>query len=352
MGLFSYLKSQTLKNIDWTDASSNTMVYKFPMDGREIKIGSKLTVRESQVAIFMVKGKIADVFQPGIHTLIVNNLPILSDLLAWPRGFKSPFTADVFFVNTKQFTNQKWGTTNPITMRDKDFGTIRVRGYGSFAFRVNDAALFLKEVFGTNNAFTSEDVSSYLKSMLVASISDTIAESKISALDLACNLMEFNKVATEKIQHKFNELGLTLTNLVVENLSFPEAVEKAIDTRSSMGVLQDQMDTYVKFESAKAIGEAAKNPGMAGFGTQMGAGMAIGEMMKESLKPSSPKTEKAQTEDGVRFCNECGAKNSKTAKFCCECGKKLVADKILCPECNTEVKATTKFCPNCGKKLK
>ena len=352
MGLFSFVKSQLLKSIDWTDPSSNTMVYKYPMDGREIMIGSKLTVRESQVAVFMVKGKIADVFEPGIHTLVVNNIPILSSLLSIGRD-KKAFTADVFFVNTKQFTNQKWGTTNPITMRDKDFGTIRIRGYGSFAFKVNDAALFLKEVFGTNSTFTSEEVTNYLKSNLVAAISDTIAESKISALDLACNLMEFNKMATEQIQGTFNSLGLQLTNLVVENISFPEAVEKAIDTRSSMGVLQDQMDTFVKYESAKAIGKAAENPGMAGLGTQMGAGMAIGEMVRESVKASTAKTEaKPAAAEGDRFCPDCGAKNKKTSKFCCECGKKLVADKKTCPDCGAEVKETTKFCPECGKKLK
>ena len=192
MGFFNFLKSQLLKSIDWTDSSSNTMVYKYPMEDRDIMIGSKLTVRESQVAVFMVKGKIADVFQPGIHTLVVNNIPIVSSLLSLGRD-KKAFTADVFYVNTKQFTNQKWGTTNPITMRDKDFGSIRIRGYGSFAFKVTDAALFLKEVFGTNSTYTSESVANYLKSILVSGISDTIAESKISALDLASNLLEFGK---------------------------------------------------------------------------------------------------------------------------------------------------------------
>ena len=281
MGLFKFVKSQLLKNIDWLDDTNNTMVYKFPMEGREIMIGSKLTVRESQVAIFMVKGKIADVFEPGIHTLIVNNLPILSALLAWPRGFKQPFTADVFFINTKQFTNQKWGTTNPITMRDKEFGSIRIRGYGSFAFKVNEPTTFLKELFGTNSSFTTESVANYLKSILVAGISDTIAESKIGALDLACNLMEFNKMAKEQVKEQFENLGLALTNLVVENISFPEQVEKAIDMKSSMGMLKNDMDTYVKFKSAEAIGDAAKNPGTAGMGTQLGAGMAIGEIVKE-----------------------------------------------------------------------
>ena len=351
MGLFKFLKSQLLKSIDWTDASSNTMVYKYPMDGREIMIGSKLTVRESQVAVFMVKGKIADVFQPGIHTLVVNNIPILSSLLSIGRD-KKAFTADVFFVNTKQFTNQKWGTTNPITMRDKDFGSIRIRGYGSFSFKVGDAAVFLKEVFGTNQTYTSESVANYLKSILVSGISDTIAESKIGALDLASNLMEFSKVVKEQVGEQFTNLGLTLANLVIENISFPEQVEKAIDTQSSMGVLKNSMDTYTKFKAAEAIGDAAKNPGMAGFGTQIGTGMALGEIVKESIKGTTTKTEDASKPAGAeRFCPDCGAKNSAKAKFCCECGKKFATGSV-CPECGEKVNANSKFCANCGHKLK
>ena len=351
MGLFKFLKSQLLKSIDWTDASSNTMVYKYPMDGREIMIGSKLTVRESQVAVFMVKGKIADVFQPGIHTLVVNNIPILSSLLSIGRD-KKAFTADVFFVNTKQFTNQKWGTTNPITMRDKDFGSIRIRGYGSFSFKVGDAAVFLKEVFGTNQTYTSESVANYLKSILVSGISDTIAESKIGALDLASNLIEFSKVVKEQVGEQFTNLGLTLANLVIENISFPEQVEKAIDTQSSMGVLKNSMDTYTKFKAAEAIGDAAKNPGMAGFGTQIGTGMALGEIVKESIKGTTTKTEDASKPAGAeRFCPDYGAKNSAKAKFCCECGKKFATGSV-CPECGEKVNANSKFCANCGHKLK
>ena len=351
MGLFKFVKSQLLKNIDWLDDTNNTMVYKFPMEGREIMIGSKLTVRESQVAIFMVKGKIADVFEPGIHTLVVNNLPILSALLAWPRGFKQPFTADVFFINTKQFTNQKWGTTNPITMRDKEFGSIRIRGYGSFAFKVSEPTTFLKELFGTNSTFTTESVSNYLKSILVAGISDTIAESKIGALDLACNLLEFNKMAKDQVKEHFENLGLTLTNLIVENISFPEQVEKAIDMRSSMGMLKNDMDTYVKYKSAEAIGDAAKNPGTAGMGTQLGAGMAIGEIVKESLRSSTKQPEETKKEEKVKFCPECGAKNPIGAKFCVECGKKMVADKSVCPNCGEKVSEKAKFCAKCGTKL-
>ncbi len=345
MGFF---KTNMLKSLEWVDNTNDTLVYKYPMDGRQIQWGSKLTVRESQVAIFLNKGKIADIFMPGMYTLQTSNLPILTQLLSLPYGFKSPFYADVYFVNTKQFTNQRWGTSNPITMRDKDFGTIRLRGYGNYAFKVDNAETFLKQLFGTNSTFTTEDISSYLKSIIVSSISDTIAESKISALDIACNLIEFSKSASDTLSESFASLGLKLTNLVIENISFPEEVEKAIDTRSSMGVLSDKMDTFVKYQSAHAIRDAANNQGGgAGVGAQFGTGIALGEMLKENLKAS--KQEEKQVAE--KFCSECGAANPKNAKFCVECGAKLQA-KGKCPNCNAEVSAKSKFCPECGEKLK
>lgn len=343
MGLFSFTKSQLLKAIEWTDDSKDTLVYKYPMDGRQIMYGSKLTVRESQMAIFVNKGKLADVFEPGYHKLSASNLPFLTKMLSLPFGFNSPFYADVYFVNTKQFTNVKWGTSNPITMRDKEFGTIRIRSYGTYAFRVSDPAVFLKELFGTNSTFKTEDIASYLKSMLVANISDTIAESKISALDLACNLLEFNKVCQGKLNTEFNKLGLTLTNLVIENISFPEEVEKAIDTRSSMGVMADKMDTFVKYQAANAMREGANNPNgnnLAGMGIGLGSGAAMGQMLNESLSASSNK----------KVCPECGAHLKESAKFCPECGHKFVsAQKKKCVHCGAEIGARAKFCPECGK---
>lgn len=350
--LFSNL---TLKLVEWEDPTKNTMVYKYPMEGRKIFFGSKLTVRESQVAVFLNKGEIADVFGPGVYTLKSSNLPIISNLLGLPYGFKAPFTCDVFFINTKQFTNQKWGTTNPITMRDKDFGTIRIRGYGSYAFKVNNAEIFLKELFGTNSTFNTEDITNYLKSILISTISDTISESKIGALDLASNLLEFNKIARDRTKEQFENLGLALTNLVIENISFPEAVEKAIDARSSLGVLGDQMDTYVKYQSAQAIRDAAKNPGVSGLGTQLGAGMAIGEMMKTSINNASkPVTSNTSGAGGtaVKFCSECGAQNKPKAKFCNNCGKAFSSSSAECPKCNSPIVPNSKFCENCGTKIK
>ena len=354
MGLFRRLgDSLTLKVIDWNDASKNTMVYKYPMDGRKIFFGSKLTVRDSQVAIFMNKGEIADVFTPGMYSLKSSNLPILSSLLGLPYGFKSPFLADVFFVNTKQFTNMKWGTSNPITMRDKDFGKIRIRAFGSYAFKVVDAAKFLKELFGTNSSFETEDIENYLKSMLVSAISDTIAESKVSALDLASNLLEFNKMTRESVKSHFEPLGLQITNCIIENISFPEEVEKAIDKSTSMGVLGDQLDNYVKYQAAESIKEAAKNPGVSGLGTQLGTGMALGGLVKDAFSKPTEKKEVPATTGGTekKVCPKCKAENKATAKFCTECGHKFVAEKF-CPECGAKTKGTAKFCPECGAKIK
>ena len=344
MGFF---KTNLLKSLEWVDDSTDTIVYKYQMDGRQIQYGSKLTVRASQVAVFLNKGKIADVFGPGMYALQTSNLPIFTQLMSWGYGFKSPFYADVYFINTKQFTNQRWGTSNPITMRDKDFGTIRIRGYGNYAFKVENPEVFMKELFGTNSTFSTEDINSYLKSIIVSSISDTIAESKISALDIASNLIEFSKVAQESLAETFTNLGLQLTKLVIENISFPEEVEKAIDTRSSMGVLSDKMDTFVKYQSAHAIRDAAQNQGSAGLGAQLGTGIALGEMMKKSFESS---TTPSQPAENIKYCPSCGAKNPQAAKFCVECGGKMV-QKGKCPKCGAEVGPKSKFCPECGEKL-
>jgi len=350
MGFFT--RNLALKILEWQDDTKDTIVYKFPMDGRKIFYGSKLTVRESQAAVFLNKGEIADVFEPGMYSLKTSTLPILSNLLGWPYGFKSPFFADVYFVNTKQFTSQKWGTTNPITMRDKEFGTIRIRAYGAYAFKVTDPALFLKEIFGSASSFSTDDITDYLRSMLISAISDTIAESKISALDLACNLIEFNKMVVNSVKTHFDPIGITITNCVIENISFPEAVEKAIDTRSSLGVIGDHMDSLIKYNSAEAIKDAAKNPGVSGLGTQVGTGMALGEILRDSL--SSAKNSSSSTSTPAKptkTCPKCGAANRQTAKFCAECGEKFPAAKKekFCPECGA--KCTGKFCGECGTKV-
>lgn len=304
-----------LKQIDWLDDSKDTLVYRFPMEGRQITIGSKLTVRESQVAVFVNKGVVADVFGPGLHTLSTSNLPILSTLLAWPYGFKSPFQAEVYFVNTKQFTKQKWGTSNPITMRDKEFGVVRVRGFGSYSFKVNEAFTFMKELFGTNSSFETSDIIDYLKSLIVTGISETIAESGIGALDLAANLTEFANQAKQTINEHFKAIGLKLASINIENLSFPEEVEKAIDERSGLGIMGDKMDAYMKYQTANAMRDAANNPnGVAGMGAGFGIGMGMAGVMGQNV---------ASAAGSKKFCTNCGTEVDADAKFCQNCGKKL-----------------------------
>ena len=237
MGILNAIKGQLIDVIEWSDNSSKTMVHKYDMNGKEIMMGAQLTVRESQVAIFVNEGELADVFEPGRYELQTSNMPILTALKSWKYGFNSPFKSDVYFVNTKQFLDMKWGTSNPVMMRDAEFGMIRVRAFGIYSFRVSDAAKFLKEVFGTAALFTVEGVEGQIKRTLVSGLSDAIAESKIPALDLAANYEELSAYAMQAINPKLAELGLTLCSFVIENISLPEEVEKNIDKRTSMGVL-------------------------------------------------------------------------------------------------------------------
>ena len=277
MGLFDKLKGEFIDIIDWTDNSNDTIIYKFPRYQNEIKMGAKLTVRESQVAIFMNEGKISDVFQPGMYTLSTENMPIMSTLKGWKFGFNSPFKADIFFVSTKQFTNQKWGTKNPIMLRDVEFGPIRLRAFGSYAFKVMDASMFLKEIAGTGSEFTTDEINEQLRNIAVSRGMDALAESKIPVLDLASNTDEVSKVIQEKIQPEFTEIGLNLTKFLIENVSLPPEVEAALDKRSSMGIIGN-LGAFSQFQAANAMEEAAKNPSGGMMGVGMGAGMGMGMM--------------------------------------------------------------------------
>ncbi len=347
MGILDAIKGQLIDVIEWSDNSGKTMVHKYDMNGKEIMMGAQLTVRESQVAIFVNEGELADVFEPGRYELKTSNMPILTALKSWKYGFNSPFKSDVYFVNTKQFLDMKWGTSNPVMMRDAEFGMIRVRAFGIYSFRVSDAARFLKEVFGTAELFTVEGVEGQIKRTLVSGLSDAIAESKIPALDLAANYEELSAYAMQAINPKLAELGLTLCSFVIENISLPEEVEKSIDKRTSMGVLGN-LDQYAKYQAAEAMRDAANNQnGMAGMGVGMGAGAAMGQMFAQGMTPSSAPAASAAPSGAV--CNACGASIPAGSKFCPECGAKQNAGSF-CKECGKEIPAGTKFCPECGAK--
>jgi membrane protease subunit (stomatin/prohibitin family) len=278
MGLWDKIKNELIDIIEWTDDSNNTMVWKFPRHQNEIKTGAQLTVRESWVAVFVNEGKIADVFQPGRYQLTTQNMPVLTTIMGWKYGFNSPFKVDVFFVNTKNFTDNKWGTKNPIMLRDAEFGPIRLRAFGTYAIKVVDAAKFIREIAGTQSHFTTEEVTEQLRNLIVTRFTDAIGESKIPALDLAANYDELSTFITGKINPEFGEYGLSVTKFLVENVSLPPEVEAALDKKSSMGILGN-LNQYAQFQAANAMEAAAKNPGGANPGLEMGMGMAMAQQM-------------------------------------------------------------------------
>jgi membrane protease subunit (stomatin/prohibitin family) len=356
MGLFSFIKNQFIEVIEWTDTTNNTMVYRFPVENKEIKMGAQLTVRESQVAVFVNEGTIADVYGPGRYTLTTENMPVLTKLKSWKYGFDSPFKAEVYFVNTKQFTDQKWGTSNPVIMRDAEFGTVRIRAFGIFAFRVNDAAIFLREIFGTNGDYDTESITGQLKRTIVSGFADLLGEARIPVLDISAYYDELGQQTLDKLQPKFNLMGLQLASLYVENISVPEEVEKALDKRSTMGIFND-LNQYTKFQAAEALREAAQNPGggIAGAGVGLGAGVTLGSVMSEALKGNLAASSQQEAENasnqGLKedkiLCPSCNAKISANAKFCPECGK-AAKQAIKCIECGFEMGKEMKFCPECG----
>lgn len=272
MGLFDKIRNEFIDIIEWVDDSPDTIVWKFPRYQNEIKMNTQLTVREGQVAVFMNEGVIADVFTAGRHVLTTQNMPIMTTLQGWKYGFNSPFKADVFFISLRQFTNQKWGTKNPIMLRDVEFGPVRLRAFGSYAFQVKDAAVFLKQIASTNSTFTIEGIHEQLRNIAVTRGMDAIAESKIAVLDLASHYDEVSTFVHEKINPEFEEIGLNLTKFLIENISLPEEVEKVLDKRSSMGIVGN-LGSYAQFQAANAIEKAAENPSGGGI---MGAGLGVG----------------------------------------------------------------------------
>jgi len=291
MGLWDKLKGELIDIVEWTDDSGNTLVYRFPRHGNEIKNGAQLTVREGQVAVLIDEGQLADVFSPGRHRLETANLPVLSTLRGWKYGFESPFKVEVYFVSTRLFTDQKWGTKNPVMMRDPEFGPVRVRAFGTYAIRVADASVFIREIVGTDGRFTTEEVTDQLRNILVARFSDALAESGIPVLDLAANYDELGAKLDDRVRDDLTRYGLELNTLLVENISLPPAVEEALDKRTSMGVIGD-LDSFTKFQAATAIGDAAKNEGMGGLaagGLGAGLGMAMGQQLGQGLsQPTQP----------------------------------------------------------------
>jgi membrane protease subunit (stomatin/prohibitin family) len=280
MGLMDWAKGQFIDIIEWTEPSQNEILaHRFTRHKNEIKNGAKLIVREGQAAGFVKEGQLADVKLPGMYTLDTNNMPILSTLLGWKYGFESPFKCEVYFISTRQWTNQKWGTQNPVMYRDPEFGPVRLRAFGSYAFKVIDPGTFLKELVSTDPSFELYEISAQFRNVVVSRFIDALGGSKLPMLDLAGNYEKVGKIALERIAPEMAKMGVALTQFFVENISLPPEVEAAMDRRSQMAVLGN-LDQYAKFQTAEAIPTAAANPGgLAGLGAGLSAGVAIGNQM-------------------------------------------------------------------------
>jgi membrane protease subunit (stomatin/prohibitin family) len=282
-----WLKGELIDIVQFLDDSNNTLVHRFDRRNNEIKNNAKLVVREGQAAVFVNEGKLADVFGPGTHTLNTQNMPILSTILGWKYGFESPFKAEVYFVSTRVFTDLKWGTQNPVMMRDPEFGPVRIRAFGTYTTRVTEPGLFIKELVGTDGRFTTEEIINQLRNLIVSSFTDAIAESKLSVLDMAGKQDEVALMVQGKMRQEFGKYGLDLPTLLIENISLPAEVEQALDKRSSMGVIGN-LDAYTKYQAAEAIRDAAKNPGAAGTFLGVGLGQGFAGMMGQQMQAAQP----------------------------------------------------------------
>src|SRR5690349_11526155 len=328
MGLRDFIRKQFVDVIHWTESGEGVLAYRYPMQDMEIQYGAQLTVRESQMALFVNEGKAADTFKPGLYTLENRTLPTLTSLRNWDKAFQSPFKSDVYFFSTRLQTNQKWGTPNPIAIRDKDFGMIRLRGFGVYSYHMLNPLLFHQKVSGTRDLYAVSDLDGHLRNTIVGRVSDSFAQSKIPFLDMASNLKALSQALTKELGAIFTDLGLELDSFVVENLSLPDELQQKLDERIGMNIVGNLRD-YTQFQTAQSMPIAAGNAGgAAGTGAGLGAGLAMGKAMVDAVNAPAPLTptpngSAASTAPAgaTKFCTSCGTSLPRTAKFCSECGK-------------------------------
>lgn len=334
MSLRDFLSKQFIDVMEWVEPENGILAYQYPMQDREIQNGGKLTVRESQAAIFVNEGKVADAFMPGLYTLTTQTLPILTYLQNWDKAFKSPFKSDVYFFSTRLQTNQHWGTQNPITIRDKEFGAVRLRAFGIYSYHLMNPKDFYSKVSGTRDVYRVEDLEGQLRNTIVGRITDTFASSNVPFLDMAANQVALSEKIAAQLKPSFTDLGIALDSFVVENLSLPDELQKVLDQRISMNMVGD-MGRYTQYQVAQSIPIAAANEGggAAGIGAGLGAGVAMGQAMMDAVKKASAPSAEAVPASGgtatgaaavgteTKFCLNCGQPIPKIAKFCPACGQ-------------------------------
>lgn len=365
MGFF---KKQFLDIIQWLDESSNTLVYMFPMEDQEIQNGAQLTVRPGQVAIFVDKGQIADVFGPGMYKLETANLPLLSNLKSWSYGFKSPFKSDVYFLNMKEFLDNKWGTANPIWIPDSQFGQVQVRAHGNYAFKIENPVVFLNNIAGTKSKYRLEDITAQLRGFIVSQFSDIIGSLHLTVTQIASNYNEIGDALKETLAKPFGDLGLSVTQFTIGNIGLPEEIEKHLKELTGMNILGSvQNDKMSKIQILKQLEIMEKSVGNSGINSMMQSGMGLsmgmqmagtfaqglGQMNANATNTGTNNTVNASQEQLIA-CQSCHAMIKKGSKFCPECGIKVEeASKKgkFCPQCGTLAEESMKFCMECGTKL-
>lgn len=285
--VFNFLKGQFIDVIEWLDDSRDTLVWRFERYGNNIMYGAKLTVREGQAAVFIHEGQMADVFGPGLYQLETNNMPVMTALQHWSHGFNSPFKSEIYFLNTRRFPGLKWGTQNPIMLRDPEFGPIRLRAFGSYTIKIADPARFMTEIVGTDGDFTQDKISTQIRNVVVQKVSRVLASSGIPALDMAANTKELGDIIQQGIDPTLDEYGLDMPEFYIENISLPPEVEKVLDQRTSMGIAGD-LNKYTQFSAAQAMQAAASQPGDSAMGAGLGMGMGIGmaQTMAQAMNPA------------------------------------------------------------------
>jgi membrane protease subunit (stomatin/prohibitin family) len=284
MGIGDFIKKQFIDVLQWNEDGDGVLAWRYPMQDFEIQYGAKLTVRESQMAVFVNEGKVADVFGPGLHTLNTNTLPILTYLQNWDKLFQSPFKSDVYFLSTRLQLGRKWGTPQPVTVRDKDFGMVRLRAFGMYSYKLADPKKFFTEISGTRDTYTVDDLEMQLRNLVVSTMSSTLGNSAAPFLDMAANLGVMSDAVKTAMTPVFERYGVAIDNFAVESISLPEELQKALDTRISMGMVGN-MATYTQYQTANAIPLAAQNEGgLAGIGASLGAGLSMGQVMTEAMR--------------------------------------------------------------------
>jgi membrane protease subunit (stomatin/prohibitin family) len=332
MTLGDFLGKQFIRVIAWNEPENGILAYRYPMRDLEIENGGQLTVSESQAAAFVNEGKIADIFGPGLHTLTTRNLPLLTDLMNWDKAFESPFKSEVYFFSTRLQTGQKWGTATPITIRDKEFGAVRLRCYGIYSYRIADPRTFFKQISGTRDSYLASELEGQLRNTIIGCITEVFATSDVAFLDMAANQSVLGAKLMEKMKPAFAALGLALDQFVVENVSLPEELQKVFDQRVGMNMVGD-LGRYTLYAAAESLDlSAANTSGAAGMGMGLGAGAAVAQVLSNALKPSmaAPEASAASAPalinasvaaEGTKFCIQCGKRIPRSAKFCAECGK-------------------------------